>query len=125
MPPGVVPSCNGLGNGVFFYNGSCRFASIGDGLSHTIFVGERHSLVDYSTWVGVVHGVKHPIARIMGTAMWPPNSSKTTFEIFSSKHPEGAQFVFGDGSVRYFQNDIDINIWKAYATRDGSEVISD
>lgn len=120
----MVPSCNGLGNGVFLYNGSLNFSGVGDGLSHTIFVGERHSKVDYSTWIGVVHGVKHPIARIMGTAMWPPNSHPGVFEIFSSKHPEGAQFVFGDCSVKFLKSRIDPLVFMALGTRDGGEWVS-
>lgn len=120
----MAPSCNGLGNGVFIYNGSLNFKGVRDGLSYTIFVGERHSKVDSSTWVGVVHGVKHPIARIMGTAMWPPNSHADMFEIFSSKHPEGAQFVFGDGSIKFLKDQIDPWVYMALATRDGYEIIS-
>ncbi len=120
----MAPSCNGLGNGVFLHNGSLRFVGVGDGLSQTIFVGERHSVVDFSTWVGVVHGAKHPIARIMGTAMWPPNSKKQTFEVFSSKHPEGAQFVFGDCAIHFLHDSIDAQVFMALSTRNNGELVS-
>lgn len=40
----------------------------------------------------------------------------------TSRHPGGVNVAFGDGSVRFVQNNIDINIWRAIGTRDGGEV---
>lgn len=107
---------------MFQFNGRIGFSNIRDGLSNTLFIGERNSTVDYSTWVGMVHGAKHSLARIMGTTMWPPNSEPDRFETFSSKHPAGAQFVFGDGSVRMIFNGIDADLFMALGTREGQEV---
>jgi hypothetical protein len=34
-------------------------------------------------------------------------------------------FVFGDGSVHFLGNAIDINTWMALATRDGSDLVGE
>lgn len=41
-----------------------------------------------------------------------------------SRHTGGVQAVMGDGSVRFVQQSIDINIWRAMSTSRGGEVVS-
>ena len=41
-----------------------------------------------------------------------------------SRHPGGVNTTFCDGSVRFIKNTININIWRALSTTQGSEVIS-
>jgi prepilin-type processing-associated H-X9-DG protein len=41
-----------------------------------------------------------------------------------SRHPGGANVLFGDGSVRFVKNTIDGGTWGAVGTRAGGEVIS-
>jgi prepilin-type processing-associated H-X9-DG protein len=41
-----------------------------------------------------------------------------------SRHPGGANVLFGDGSVHFFKNSIDGGTWAAVGTRAGGEVIS-
>jgi prepilin-type N-terminal cleavage/methylation domain-containing protein/prepilin-type processing-associated H-X9-DG protein len=40
----------------------------------------------------------------------------------TSRHPGGVNVAFGDGGVRFVQNTIDINVWRALGSRDGGEV---
>ena len=41
-----------------------------------------------------------------------------------SRHPGGANVLFGDGSVHFFKNSVDPITWAAVGTRAGGEVIS-
>ncbi|MEM8681178.1 MAG: H-X9-DG-CTERM domain-containing protein, partial [Planctomycetota bacterium] len=43
---------------------------------------------------------------------------------FRSDHPGGANFVFGDGAVRFISESVDIGLFQASSTRNGSEVLS-
>jgi prepilin-type processing-associated H-X9-DG protein len=41
---------------------------------------------------------------------------------FGSRHPGGTHFLYADGSVRFVQQDVDIAVYKATASRNGNEV---
>ena len=41
---------------------------------------------------------------------------------FGSAHPGGCQFGFGDGSVRFVQDTIDLNTYRNLSSINGSEV---
>ncbi|MCA9247113.1 MAG: DUF1559 domain-containing protein [Planctomycetales bacterium] len=112
-----------LGNGAFYWNSRLKFQQIHDGLSKTIFVGERHSRLGPSIWIGAVPGAEESIGRILGVADHVPNSDEGHFEDFSSEHTDGANFLFGDGSVRFLLDEIDEATFRALATRDGKEVV--
>jgi prepilin-type N-terminal cleavage/methylation domain-containing protein/prepilin-type processing-associated H-X9-DG protein len=42
----------------------------------------------------------------------------------SSHHTGGVNTLFGDGSVRFIKNSVDLQVWRALGTRNGGEVIS-
>ena len=42
----------------------------------------------------------------------------------SSSHPNGAQLMMVDGSVKFCPSVVDLNVWRAIGTRDGNEVAS-
>jgi prepilin-type N-terminal cleavage/methylation domain-containing protein len=111
------------GDGVFFQNSNLGFADVVDGLSNTIFVGERCSRIDGSTWTGAVEGAEEGLARIVGSTDHVPNHPAAHFDDFSSYHPTGAHFTLGDGSVRMIADTIDLAVYQALATRMGDEPI--
>ena len=139
----AIEDAPAAGDGVFYRLSKTRFASITDGLSNTLMVGERNSEVDFSAWAGVA-AIEEPFARVVGSADHPPNKEHAHdedehpsgdddddhdhdhehhhFDDFSSNHATGAHFSMGDGSVQLITDQIDEVVYKALATRSGGEV---
>jgi prepilin-type N-terminal cleavage/methylation domain-containing protein/prepilin-type processing-associated H-X9-DG protein len=144
------PLPNGLShviNGPFYRNSRTRPASVTDGLSNTIFIGERSSYLADATWVGVV-----PFACTPQRPWWPsdPNSGGNLVGahsgpdvhdhpqviIHAPNHPfghtdemysqdgDGGNVLMGDGSVRFIKKTIYPWTWVALSTRNQAEVIS-
>jgi prepilin-type N-terminal cleavage/methylation domain-containing protein/prepilin-type processing-associated H-X9-DG protein len=123
--PTSYPQCGG--EGTFFHNSKVRLADITDGTSNTFVVGEHKSNLNlnpqwYSTWAGVIPNAEDAIVRILGTADHTPNHPANHIDDFSSHHTGGAQFVFGDGSVKFISTNIDLNQYKSMATRSTGDV---
>lgn len=70
------------------------------------------------------------------TTVIPPNGPSCTDSVAysndgngiftpSSRHPNGAQFAFADGSGRFMSQDVDIIIWQSLGTKAGGEAIDD
>ena len=53
-----------------------------------------------------------------------PNSVRPHADQFWSRHPGGAHFVMGDGSVKFIKEQVGFVIFQALATRRGGEVLS-
>ena len=120
---GLAPGVLCTSDGVFFHNRALRLADISDGLSQTILVGERSSRLGGSTWLGAIAGAQEAFARIVGTVDHAPNHPTSHFDDFGSFHPFGTYFLWGDGSVRYVNEAIDLATYQAMATRAGQEVV--
>lgn len=118
-----LEDCEGLpvgqqckSDGAFFHNSYVNFGLFTDGLSHSFLVGERSAEKGFSTWVGVVPGGEEAFARILGIADHAPNHPTGHFDDFSSNHGHGTNFLLGDGSVRLFSQDVDLDAYQAMAT---------
>jgi len=147
------PNNNGAGPlgahaGIFYRNSSTSLAAITDGTSNTIAVGERSHNLSYVTWVARSIdgwlGKTSPIeggtdkfdpspeecwTQIMGPAGLEDgprtiNNPEAHVEDYWSRHPGGANMLFGDGSVRFLKDSINPVPWRALATRNFGEVIS-
>jgi prepilin-type N-terminal cleavage/methylation domain-containing protein len=121
-----VPGGIAEGSGVFVHHRWYRLADITDGLSQTLIVGERCSKHESSTWVGAVRGGEHGECRLVGVAIFPPNSEEYEEQWnhnFSSFHPQGTNFLSGDGSVRLISQTIEQAVYQALCTRAGGEPI--
>jgi prepilin-type processing-associated H-X9-DG protein len=138
------------GEGVFFRNSFVRTADITDGLSNTLCVGERSINLNngrgQSTWVGSVPGASlwscapDPFDPDSGHCVKEDGSGMTLGHTgeghgpgdpwgdvnqFLSRHGKGSFFLYCDGHVRYLQNAINYQLYKALSTRAWGEVISD
>jgi prepilin-type N-terminal cleavage/methylation domain-containing protein len=115
-----------------------RVEEIRDGLSNTLFVADRTSQLSYSTWVGGPTGALNPFLMAPGNygaevtlllchagPTGPNTPGVFDADSTSSPHRLGVPYLFGDGSVHFIANTIDINVWMALATRSGGEVIFD
>ncbi|HEY2154846.1 MAG TPA: DUF1559 domain-containing protein [Isosphaeraceae bacterium] len=149
---------DGLGNGTMFRNSRIRLADITDGSSQTIVVGERAWANTEGVWAGVVtngttrRGPKNPCPRTgalfygaatlvqaHGHLLNTDTDPDGGLDDYSSLHPGGANFVFGDGSVRFLKNVLRDSgqtagggtlyspsslVLQALCTRSGGEVLS-
>lgn len=145
--PGA-PDC--VINGPFYPNSHTRVRDVIDGLSNTIFLGERSSFLCHATWVGVVpHAVVSPrldlkawpsennaATDLVGVHSGPdvhdhpqviihaPNNPFGHTDEMWGEHASGCNVLFGDGSVRFYTAFTDGNVWVALSTRNGGEAVS-
>ena len=141
-------------NGVMYRNSRVAFAAISDGLSNTVFAGEKTPFLADSTWVGIVPGYRHfaagafaslgtgglgvnfdydnaILAAHSGPSLYespvvihPPNSPLGHTDEMYSLHPGGANVLMGDGSVRFIKQSVDLLTWRNLCSRNFGEVIS-
>jgi prepilin-type processing-associated H-X9-DG protein len=123
-------------SGVFFLNRSIAQDDITDGLSHTIFVGER-SDGDMFGWAAGTRDTLRNTGTPIGTASMTPGTGPGLVATkqepanslavggFSSFHGGGANFLFGDGSVRFLTGAIDIVVYQQLGHRADGKLLSD
>lgn len=104
-----------------------RLLAISDGLSNTFLIGEDvPALNDWCSWPYSTHAY--------GTCAIPPNAKQAdgkpfdpkewyNTHSFRSRHLNGLQFAFADGSVHFVSNAIDLNVYRALATIQGGEPV--
>jgi prepilin-type processing-associated H-X9-DG protein len=131
-------------NGAFIRNQSMRVADITDGMSNTLFVGERCTNMSSVTWTGAVTNAVVPAQRYPdpsdqfafaegAPAMvlshgsrdhLPNNPLVFDADATASFHTQGVNFLFGDGSVKIINNSINGLVYEALLTRAGGEAIN-
>jgi prepilin-type N-terminal cleavage/methylation domain-containing protein/prepilin-type processing-associated H-X9-DG protein len=141
-------------NGPMYRNSRISYAGITDGLSNTVFAGEKAPYLADATWVGIIPGARHfaynafassgtggvgvnydyPssfLASHSGPSLYesplvihPPNSPLGHTDEMYSLHPGGGNVLMGDGSVRFIKASINLLSWQSLNSRSGGEVIS-
>ncbi len=125
---GTLPRCLEIGgcNGLFFrvtYQEPKRFASITDGLSNTLMVGEdvvKHNASSAAYYANGDYCACHGPINFKPNPPTPLDWGNVT--TFRSNHPGGAQFCLADGSVRFISDSADHLIYRGMCTRSGGEV---
>jgi prepilin-type N-terminal cleavage/methylation domain-containing protein/prepilin-type processing-associated H-X9-DG protein len=129
--PGQPRDChnNTRCRGIFFrqsFQRPVKIASITDGTSHTLMIGEGlpdyddHSTAFYSNanWCSC----NLPLNNLLNV---DPSTLNLKFwwdqQSFRSLHPGGAQFCLADGSVRFISETIDNQTYRVACTRNGGE----
>jgi prepilin-type N-terminal cleavage/methylation domain-containing protein/prepilin-type processing-associated H-X9-DG protein len=131
-------------NGAFQRNTRMKVADEPDGLSTTLFVGERCSAMSDTTWTGAVTNGVVPAKRYQDPAdqianaegapalvlahgsrdHLPNNPLVFDADATASFHSQGVNFLLGDGSVRIINNSINGLVYEALLSRGGGEAIN-
>ena len=123
-----------MGSGTFYLR-KVSLREITDGLSTTLFVGEAivsdtksgGACLEFGVSIQhTAYGAENPINTPTGYPVTTTAGDRPPMNrAFQSRHPGGAQFVFGDATTSAFLSEnIDQLIYAALATRNGSEVAS-
>ena len=130
--------------------GGTKFAEATDGLSNTIASAESSYVTspgsrplrltnppvafrDWPTWIGAFGGGQDETTRTNGRTNSPINANTNPNEMHFatnddcafSFHTGGAQFVFGDGSVHFISENVDIQTYCHLHDRRDGQVIED
>lgn len=134
---GPSGDCNGLdnGNGLFFRQDNVTLRGqtihgIADGSSNTFMIGEdipdmnqhcgwtRSNYANGTCSIPLNNAMQSGQPGFNNPGDWPNVYS------FRSRHTGGANFAFGDGRIQFVSATIDINVYRALATRNGGESAS-
>ena len=132
----------GNNNGAFLRNSQFTIAHITDGLSNTLFVGERNHGHAKATWTGAVPSglvtadqspdpignAEYAQALVLahGSATHLPNDPALwDADVFYSRHSGGANFLLGDGSVRTISPSITGTVYENLLGRNDGNSVGD
>jgi hypothetical protein len=149
LPSGQIDVRNGNGPMLVYHmfnatnrGGPVNLAGIIDGTSNTFLGGEspwsvtgvcticdRH--YSYSYDADAANGATSggDFSESVCSTFYPMNRSMSKQSVggderelsFGSYHPGGCMMFLGDGSVRFVSQSVDMNVWRAYGSRNGGE----
>ena len=127
--------------GMFQKDSKVTLTTITDGTSNTLMIAEMSWFVQttsygtrYRSWLRGTNGNPGVVTGFVVGSRNVTNAINSIFTAnvvvpyndvpFGSMHTGGANFGLGDGSVRFIQQSIDMNTYRALASRNGGEVIA-
>jgi prepilin-type N-terminal cleavage/methylation domain-containing protein/prepilin-type processing-associated H-X9-DG protein len=128
-------------SGMFGTNGASTLEGVKDGLSNTIAIGEARQEMVASAfgprWGSGTHTAVHGfvpnyqfhINYPYGQLVWglPPSDPRAKLQYawgFGSWHPQGANFLLGDGSVHFLRDSMNFSVFQAMSSANGGENFS-
>lgn len=134
------PQCSGIAweskvenTGPFRYKISVKLKRVVDGLSSTMFLGEasmgdtadgRNRWILAARYIDSMRSTEAPLNERLDVGP-TLTSGYTTNGAFRSNHPSGANFAFGDGSVQFLTDEIDLLVYRALSTIAGARTDND
>jgi prepilin-type N-terminal cleavage/methylation domain-containing protein/prepilin-type processing-associated H-X9-DG protein len=139
---GGTRTCNNSGSvltveydndGMFVYRTTLTREDVADGVGHTFLVGEVYDGNVEESLCAWAYGARYYTFRYTGVPLNSPPGTPQALSYyvnstymngaFMSRHPGGADFVYGDGHVSFIGEDIAMHVYQALATRAGAESI--
>lgn len=128
-------------DGVLFRDRTVSIASLRDGTTNTIVIGEAETDYDFiesgqkmDHWIigsPQIDDGNTEFSEFCGSTGVPMSIRKSdAFDghnkelAFGSEHPGGVTFALGDGSVHFLSESIDATVYQALGSRAGGEVVN-
>lgn len=121
-------------DGMFLHPTGVKIAEVTDGTSNTLIVGEvswqgsgYYRMFNRGYYYEDPASGRGTLLLLARSVYYPINSKYTATwnnQCFGSNHPGGAQFTMVDGSARFVSQTIDMPVYLALASRNGSEAVS-
>ncbi len=143
---GLEAPIDATNNGAFILNKAMRYEDIPDGLSNTVFLGEKVNDGAGEGWASGTRATLRNLGTLInGTMAFGPGKSASGqpgdeddpepdpqaaapgtpgyVGGFSSRHPGGSNNAFGDGSVRFLKNSMSIKTATLLGNRHDGEIL--